>query len=365
MRFVKFNNTFWEHRNSYFALFGTSQVGEKCYALLDEMGLSGRVVCFVDNDASKQGKYLCGRIIVSMDYIIQNPEIVVIIASFGHCIEIYKDIICKGCRNKVFAPLFFLQHLHLTPSAEYPPLDDDSLDSLYDLSDIYTKNSIDVVKFCRSKNNCMIQPIEQIIHAFPIELYWYDKKTSLSSCGELTVLDIGAFTGDTLEQLLLYYNSAIKKYYVFEPDKKMIKRLSGYLRILNLLENRDRFHLCPFSVGNVNTVSRFRSDALCVIQSPPSEDININEVLVETRRLDDLKLDITGELRIKMDIEGFEMEALRGATETIKRYKPSLAVCIYHKPNDIIDITKYIKSLNSNYQFMIRGGSHMVCYATL
>lgn len=70
---------------------------------------------------------------------------------------------------------------------------------------------------------------------------------------------------------------------------------------------------------------------------------------------------------IKMDIEGSELKALHGARETIKRYKPKLAVCVYHKQEDLIEIPDYIYSLREDYRFYIRNhnphGTETVLYA--
>ena len=57
---------------------------------------------------------------------------------------------------------------------------------------------------------------------------------------------------------------------------------------------------------------------------------------------------------IKMDIEGSELEALRGASKTIQEHSPKLAISVYHKPEDIIDIPLFISEINSGYKFYLR-----------
>ena len=71
---------------------------------------------------------------------------------------------------------------------------------------------------------------------------------------------------------------------------------------------------------------------------------------------------------IKMDIEGAELDALKGAAETIKKYKPKLAICVYHKGRDMIDIPQYLKSLVPEYEFFLKHNTNSwaetVLYAT-
>lgn len=70
---------------------------------------------------------------------------------------------------------------------------------------------------------------------------------------------------------------------------------------------------------------------------------------------------------IKFDIEGAENEALIGSTDIIRRRKPKLAICAYHKIDDIYKLPRTIIGIRNDYKFALRqhvyGRSEMVLYA--
>ena len=57
---------------------------------------------------------------------------------------------------------------------------------------------------------------------------------------------------------------------------------------------------------------------------------------------------------IVIDIEGAEHNALLGARQTIARWKPKMAVCVYHRREDLFDVPLLLKSFAPTYKFYLR-----------
>ena len=55
-----------------------------------------------------------------------------------------------------------------------------------------------------------------------------------------------------------------------------------------------------------------------------------------------------------MDIEGAELDVLLGGIETIKRFRPVLAICAYHKAADLVDIPRFIRKTLDRYLIYLR-----------
>ena len=83
---------------------------------------------------------------------------------------------------------------------------------------------------------------------------------------------------------------------------------------------------------------------------------------VEVEAIDNVSPDATF---IKLDVEGAELEALKGAAGTIRRNRPKLAICMYHKPGDLFEIPLFIKSLAPEYRFYLRQHQPVSCELVL
>ena len=73
---------------------------------------------------------------------------------------------------------------------------------------------------------------------------------------------------------------------------------------------------------------------------------------IEVRTLDSYNFkDIS---LIKVDVEGFEQEFIRGSFKTIEKLHPTIAISVYHQPNDFWKIPKLILSIRDDYRIYIR-----------
>lgn len=161
------------------------------------------------------------------------------------------------------------------------------------------------------------------------------------------VIDAGACWGDTA----LYFSSlGAKSVYAYEfiPSNLDVFKKNIALNP----QYQDRIHVVETPVWNESDIPMSYDD-----RGPASQIGEPGKYAGSTKTLsiDDLvvKYHLESVDFIKMDIEGAEMPALKGAENTIKRFKPKLAISVYHKPDDMIVIPDYIRSLNANYEFYL------------
>ena len=78
-----------------------------------------------------------------------------------------------------------------------------------------------------------------------------------------------------------------------------------------------------------------------------------SDLEIEVRKLDDMLRDRKVTF-LKMDIEGSELAALRGAERIIREQRPKLAICVYHKPEDMWEIPGFILNCHPDYKLYLR-----------
>lgn len=153
-------------------------------------------------------------------------------------------------------------------------------------------------------------------------------------------VDAGGYDGDTLADFLEYTNSCYKKYYFFEPE------ISVFEKAYEKYSSDERIVFLKKGISNKTGIEYFDTELADVPEMLKSETGN---VAVEVTALDDLELVPTF---IKMDIEGAECDALDGAEKMICQYLPKLAICVYHRPNDILDIFHRVQAYGYQKYFL-------------
>lgn len=161
----------------------------------------------------------------------------------------------------------------------------------------------------------------------------------------VSFVDGGAYDGDTLRQAAshLMLASAV----AFEPDPGNFARLADTARTLS-------FPVTCFPCG---LSSESRHLQYSVGQGEACAIYAGGEGLVQVARLDDC-LPATPIDYLKLDVEGHEMEALDGAVQCLRRYRPRLAIAGYHRWDDVWRIPRFIRQLDLDYTIAFRIHAH-------
>lgn len=197
------------------------------------------------------------------------------------------------------------------------------------------------------------EPLEIPVFRFNCGLSWFSPKITQRIAGK-DVIDGGAFWGDSA---LVFSEYGPRRIIAFEPQPETFSLLKDTIR-----KNGMEKLIVPVQSGlsakqgtaNLYTKGMASGANLCGI-APVEENATMQVNRVQLTSIDEyanahgLHVGL-----IKLDIEGAELGAVRGALQVIQRDRPLLAISIYHTPADFLEIKPMLEELNLGYHFIVR-----------
>jgi len=350
-------------------LYGAGNIGKKLYRSLKDNGIE--IVCFIDRNRNiDRSKY---------EVPVYHPEDkelldfrekgnIILSALFPLCVcnEIKKQLRDIGFKN-----VYALHELNLGTmdnGAFYENLFDGSYNKIdvagkdkYKIIDAFMlleaeqdrKLYIECLRarltmdFTRFKDPYDIS-MQYLAHDIPLEKNYR------------RFVDCGGFDGDTIRNLVSK-GVSIEDLVVFEPQNDLSQKIAEYVR-----QNRDKFKSA--TIYPCGVYSRIEKLKFSTSNDAPSAArlADSGDDIIQCVAIDDV-LQGFNPTFIKMDIEGAEIEALKGARRTIAECHPQLAICVYHSLSDLWEIPLLIKSFYEGYKFYLRSygfmGLETVLYA--
>lgn len=241
--------------------------------------------------------------------------------------------------NQIAGVYFFecpFYNSYLDFKHEYVERHIDKYNKVYDLlSDDRSKET-----FIRFINTKISGDNGFLLDVYSNDLYFPEELISFSD-NEI-VVDGGAYDGDTLLSFIDKAGKKYTRYYAFEPDNTNVSKLKELIWKNDITNIR----IIEKGLWSKADILQFSSDN--TMFSTITEE---GDTRIEVDSIDNAAPDAT---YIKMDIEGSELEALKGGMQTIMRNHPKLAISVYHKPEDLFEIPLYLNSIMPEYKLYLR-----------
>jgi len=320
--------------NEPIIVFGAGNAGMNCFDKLIDWGFCGKIV-FCDNNkrGTKRGVEIISfdKLIADLHY--SQSLIIIAIGTKGFP-EVHKQL----QENRISkARIIFRDYVCDKTSLAYMEANKENLKTIYDkLSDDLSREVF--WKKVASALYCRIN-MDSVYEAGATQ--YMDSCCRLS--GKEVFVDCGGYIGDTALQFIKRTNNHYAHIFAFEPEQENFKAMKENLRTYRNItiinkglwdrETELRFNAGGGAASSVSSTGGFEIPVTCI------------DNLLETGYIPTF---------IKMDIEGSESMAILGAAKTIITYKPKLAICIYHKSTDVVEISILINELNPEYSYYLR-----------
>ena len=170
------------------------------------------------------------------------------------------------------------------------------------------------------------------------------------TAGPMRFVDCGAFTGDTLASLATI-GAPVEQVFAFEPDPgNFAQLLDAGGRFAE--RTRAKVALWPCAVSDRAGSLRFAGERGEAGHLSPDGDRVVPVVALDEALASEHVTDL------KMDIEGAELDALRGAERLVRRCHPRLAICVYHRAEHLWEIPLFVRDLGFEYDYFLRSHGH-------
>jgi len=204
-----------------------------------------------------------------------------------------------------------------------------------------------LIRFRRSLHGSDYPEPDGETEYFPNDVPWQPNE-------DLSFVDGGAWTGDTIEHLLHKCKETgigVKWIAAFEPDRKNRELLANTIYKLKHTGSEPYLFVWPCALWSQNRILQFSCEgnsASHVIDGHDGHSESTFAVALDT------VLSGAEPNYIKLDIEGAELPALQGAKLLIEKCRPNLAICLYHRPQDLWQIPLWIAEHWPSYDFHLR-----------
>lgn len=154
-------------------------------------------------------------------------------------------------------------------------------------------------------------------------------------------VDLGAFDGDTLRGLVKRRLNP-RGYIGLEPDPENFSKLVKETSTVD------------FPCITLPLAASDQTGIQLLSSNDSGSAISVDgDLAIQTTSIDSL-LHGHKVSTLKLDIEGAEKAAIQGSAETIQKWKPGLAVSVYHKPQDLWEILDEVDTLGVYSEFYLR-----------
>lgn len=164
-------------------------------------------------------------------------------------------------------------------------------------------------------------------------------------------VDLGAYTGDTVRELLSFSNGRYESIYALEPNNRNFRKLT---EAVEGMENVNLYKAASWSEDTTLFFSKGGGRMAKVSDKGIETDARSVDSVLSGRKA----------TYIKYDVEGAEKQAIEGTADTIKAYRPKLNIAVYHRNEDMFAIPLQILAINPDYKLYMRHFEYIPAWDT-